>query len=351
MNTIKGKITNISYTPLMCSTLNEYSIHELDQALCKASFLLNVDETNKVAISWWVSPKRTRSYPYARVYNTLNYSGKRITIIPIMKDEGYDGDRDYLQFDTIALMSLLNVHVIIAYYETAEKNLRYDNKITNQKFDLAFLKHKIESICRIQQSDALHWNMEELNKIDSIGRLSISYYEKISRELNVRMSNFELARDRIREISKSKDEFLRISRFQAAGAQHRESLTTQPGEVVDGSKAKITIVNYLGGEYFFTTDETDLNENCLKLIEAKHSHSINSLPAESDIKDGLIKMILYTNLKHVTCNEVNVEVTVQPCLKLTNSNSNFTHLSKSKRKLLDLLQEEAKTNSFEVILM
>lgn len=347
MNNIRGKITNIVYTPLMCSQLNEYSINDLSIALSDASFLLNVDATNKVAVSWWVSPKRTRSYPYSRVYNTLNFSGKRITIIPIMKDEGYDGDRDYLQFDTIALMSLLNVHVIIAYYTNAEKNYSYSNKITNQKFDISFLKSKIESICRSQQSDALHWNMDELSNIESIGNLSISCYERISKELNVRMSNFQLAKERIKEISKSREEFLRISRIQAASAQHRESLTTQPSEVVDGSKGKITIENYLGGEYFFTTDETELKDTNLKMIEAKHSSLRNSLPSEADIKDGLIKMILYTNLEDVICN--GAEVTVSPCLKLTNSNSDFQNLTKSKKNLLKLLEQEAEINSFQIL--
>ena len=53
-------------------------------------------------LSKWVSPKRTRSYPYARVYNTLRCP-KRITVIPIVKDEGKNGDRDFIQWDTVSL--------------------------------------------------------------------------------------------------------------------------------------------------------------------------------------------------------------------------------------------------------
>ena len=71
-----------------------------------ATFLLKIDE-NVVAVSWWVSPKRTRSYPYTRVYDSLGFSGKKVTVIPIIKDEGFDGDRDFLQWDTVSLMSLL----------------------------------------------------------------------------------------------------------------------------------------------------------------------------------------------------------------------------------------------------
>ena len=96
-------------------------------------FALDINSRNKIAVSSWVSPKRTRSYPYARVYDTLGFAGKKVTVIPVIKDEGFDGDRDFLQWDTISLMSLLGVYVIISYYVDADKSLRYQNKITNQR--------------------------------------------------------------------------------------------------------------------------------------------------------------------------------------------------------------------------
>lgn len=349
INDIKGKITNIKYTPFLCSTLPEHNLSDLDSALQKdASFLLNFDGTNKVAVSWWVSAKRTRSYPYSRVYNTLNFSGKRITIIPIFKDEGFDGDRDFLQFDTVALMSLLNVHVIIAYYTKAEKSPNYDNKITAQRFDTEFLKMKIGQIISAQQSDALHWNMDELTNIFEVGNKAIESYIKISKKLNVKMTSFDKAKTRLTEISKSREHFLKKSREYAAKAQTRETLTTQPKESVDGTKGKITIENYLGGEYYFTVDETEHKGDNLLLIEAKHSKTENKLPSKDDIKDGLIKMILYSNLESVTCNGKKTKAF--PFLKLTNSNGNFSKLSAKEITTLDLLKKEAATNKFQIIL-
>jgi len=50
--------------------------------------------------------QRTRSYPFERVYNTLEHS-KKITVIPVVKDEGMTGDRDYIQWDTVALTDVL----------------------------------------------------------------------------------------------------------------------------------------------------------------------------------------------------------------------------------------------------
>jgi len=93
-----AKITGIKYKPFLCRQLNIYPLEELNKALSKdATFILNIDSKNQIAISWWVSAKRTRSYPYARVYDSLGFSGKKATIIPIVKDEGIEGDRDFLQ--------------------------------------------------------------------------------------------------------------------------------------------------------------------------------------------------------------------------------------------------------------
>src|SRR4030043_900167 len=119
---IIAEIPGITYKFLLCKELKEYLEVDINSAMSKtASFIFKFDDNNKIAISKWTSPKRTRTYPYARVYDTLGFAGKRTTIIPLIKDEGKNGDRDYLQWDTISLMSLLNVYVIIAYYEDAIK--------------------------------------------------------------------------------------------------------------------------------------------------------------------------------------------------------------------------------------
>ncbi len=53
--------------------------------------------------------------------------------------------------------------------------------------------------------------------------------------------------------------FMNTSRNKAKLAQNRESLTIQPKEhLVTITKATITIKNYLGGLYYFTTDEIKL---------------------------------------------------------------------------------------------
>jgi len=113
-------IAGIKYNQHLKCNLTVVSLAGFNINSAKSSCVIS-DGQNRLAISKWVSPKRTRSYPYERVYNTFSVS-KRITIIPVVKDEGAAGDRDFLQWDTFSLMSLLDVYVIPAYYETAEKH-------------------------------------------------------------------------------------------------------------------------------------------------------------------------------------------------------------------------------------
>ncbi len=343
-----AKITGIIYKPLLCRKLKNYPISDLRSALSQnGSFILSLDGQKHLALSWWVSAKRTRSYPYARVYDTLSFDGKKVTIIPIMKDEGKEGDRDFLQWDTISLMSLLGLYVIIGYYKDAEKSQRYVHKITNQRFDVHYIKKEIKNILSYQ-SDALHWNLSQTEKIEGIARAALSSYKRISKNLGVEMHSRTFAERRINEIIKGKETFMQLSRELAKKAQDRESITKQPKERLSGSKATLTIKNYLGGYYFLTCDEVKIENETIYLIEGKHSKQ-SSIPSLEDIKDGLLKMILFTNLKQVKIGDL--EYNPIPVLKLT-SDIKFLrdNLRKSQVDYLRELKREANENNFRVVI-
>lgn len=342
---ISAKITGIKYTPFLCRDLEIFDIRDLRHALSKKSvFVLNSNKKH-FAISWWVSAKRTRSYPYTRVYDSLGFSGKKVTIIPVMKDEGKRGDRDFLQWDTISLMSLLGVYVIIAYYKNAKKSSRYKNKITNQRFDICHIKQEIQKLFSYQ-SDALHWNLSQIENIGNIGKKAIKSYRKISQDLSIEMHSETLAKKRIEEILKGKDDFMNLSRELAKEAQKRETITIQPKENLSGKKGAITIKNYLGGYYYFTVDEVRIKRNKIYLIEAKHS-KINHLPSLEDIKDGLLKMILFSNLQEIKIGSKQFLLT--PILKLTSSEGfKIEKLNEKQKKIFNLLQKEATENNFSL---
>lgn len=128
-----AKIKNFSYIKSFGQDLERYDFDNINNLPSKC--IVNF-ENKSFALSKWVSPKRTRSYPYARVYDTFSSgTNKVVTIIPLIKDEGINGDRDYLQWDSLSLMSLLNVYVIIAFYDKADLHPTKQGKITNQQFN------------------------------------------------------------------------------------------------------------------------------------------------------------------------------------------------------------------------
>lgn len=340
-----AKISGIKYHPFLCRELEPFDFENLEKALSCTSFILNIDKDNKVAISWWVSAKRTRSYPYVRIYDTLGFLGKKITIIPVFKDEGRDGDRDFLQWDTVSLMSLLGIYVIIAYYNKADKSERYKNKITNQRFDIDYIRGQVKNIIAYQ-SDALHWNLAHLNDVGNVSVKALNAYDRISKKLGIEMHSRELAEKRIRELLKGKDDFIKLSRLLAEKAQRRESLTLQPKEKLVGTKAIITIQNYLGGYYYFTSDEVEFNSEEVFLIECKHSQN-NCFPSLDDIKDGLVKMILFSNLEKINIDGKDFKPIA--VLKLT-AGDKFDEgkLSISQKDTLKVLHKESKLNNFEI---
>ena len=353
---ITAQITGIEYNPKLTNDLKVFDFKGFNINELPANCLINYDGFS-FGLSKWVSPKRTRSYPYERVYNTLG-TAKRITVIPIIKDEGKKGDRDFIQWDTISLMSLLDIFVVFTYYKTAEKHKTRTNKITNQQFDNELVKQKISEI-KNYHSSALHWNLKEIKEsFPNLIQKAKEAYNSIGQQLGVEFHN-EQGIDRFADkFTNGVKDFMQSSRQKAQEAQNREMQTIQPKEALSTlTKATITIENYLGGKYYFTTDEIKIEKDKIYLIEAKHSKN-SLLPSIGDIKDGLLKMILYTNLKNVSVNDK--KYTAIPVLKLTSSKltkhiyqteiDTNTELNKRQKEILKKLFNEANENKFKVII-
>ena len=152
----------------------------------------------------------------------------------------------------------------------------------------------------------------------------------------------------IKKLLKGKEVFMNMSRDLAHNAQKRESVTIQPKEKLTGIKAILTIKNYLGGYYYFTADEAEINKDSLYLIEAKNSKQ-NKLPSLSDIKEGLFKMILFTNLEDVKVDGKNY--TQIPVLKLTTKTGfEIKGINDSEKEILNLLKKESNINGFKILI-
>ena len=354
---LQATITNFSYQKCWVESLPCVDFADINDLPSKC--LVNFKD-KRFALSKWVSPKRTRSYPYARVYDTFDSTANKVVaIIPLIKDEGANGDMDYLQWDTLSLMSLLNVYVIIAFYDKAELNPRHKGKITHQKFNNDYILHQLNELCTYHQS-ALHYNLNQLStqNLSKLVNLAKNAYKNISNSLNIALHNSQSIDKFAAKITQNKDDFIAFSREKAKKAQNAEALTEQPKEFIGiGQKDKIVIENYLGGQYFFTIDDIFIKDDILHLCESKHSKNA-LLPSSDDIKDGLLKLMLYNNLAKIQGFErfkVILRLTssaLQANFKLPNSNLNTFitqhKFSSAQNSMLNALNNEAKNNHFEI---
>lgn len=353
---ITGEINEIKYQPLLTNTLKKIAPEGFDVNKSPPAFLYG-----ELAVSRWVSPKRTRSYPYERIYNTLK-SLQKVTIIPIIKDEGKDGERDFLQFDTVSLLNLLDVYLILGYYVDATRDAKAE--LTNQQFDNAFIIKKLTELQQFKGT-ATEWNLRELNGISQIAEKAKTAYAEIAKRTEVTLHDEKGIDNFVARIGKSLEEFRNFSRQKSQQAQGREFVTTQPKEALSSdTKARVTITDKSGGKYFLTCDETKFDGKTLTLMEAKHSARAK-MPSASDIKDGLLKMMLYTNLKNVKVGKESV--TLKVAIRLTSdklqgsisSNADSVKVdeflqknafSKNQTGFVKKLFEEAQANNFEIIL-
>lgn len=297
-------------------TLDEFNVNH-----SKAYGIIQLENT-EIAYSTWVSPKRTRSYPFARIYNTYNAS-KILTIIPIIKDEGKDGDLDKLQYSTISWMNLLNIYIVLGYYEDAKKSDKkgqsHRDKLTQQKFNNEFVKSQIQEIVEYKQS-ALHWNKNLFEeRFVEIFNQSLNSYTKISEATGVLIHSHTLMEQYLKKVTENFEEFKNISLKGSQEASNREALTSHNLEhLVDGIKATFCIKNYLGGTYYLTPDEIIKVKMDNYIIQESKNSTKSALPSMDDIQDGLFKLILFSNIDSLELNNEKIDFSVR--LKLTGKN-------------------------------
>lgn len=337
---------NYTYVINSDNVLDELRLSDIlsEKVKIKPSFIVK-DGDNQAAISFWVSAKRTRSYPYTRIYETLSRENcKKITIFPVVKDEGYDGDRDYIQWDTFSICSYLNVYTIPAYYVKAEKNTKYKNKVTSLRFDPKFLVDKIKLILETKLSSS-DWNNRERNAIGELITPIIDGYEKIHKETGVKFHNYDDLKSNL-ELMRDSKSFKSSSQEKSSQAQDREKVTTQPKEELFGlPKGKVTLSDSSGGLYTWTVDAYYEHDKDIHLIEMKHSKQ--GIPSMSDIKDALFKFHFYANILEI--HDGDTKLIPKPTLLLSSATETTSKIMNNGniKKVLD----EAKINGIVVIVI
>ena len=365
---LTGFVPNVKYTTFLHKEkLNIYDIDRFNVNTAQKSGLIDLGTPgNHIAYSKWVTPKRTRTYPYRDIYNTYSYNAKRVAIIPIIKDEGKDGDNDRINAITFSWMNLINVYIILGWYEDADLNLRNPqkkDKITNQRLNAEYVKEKIYEISNYQAT-ALHWNTSHFKAdFERVYLNAVVSYDKISLEKDVAMHNPKNHLDMLEKFKVddhfSIDAFKRETLPRSLGAAHRESVTDHKFEsLTEDAKGIFYISNYLGGEYHLTADEIYWENDQLVIQESKNTKG--KLPSDNDIRDGLFKLILFNNMENVGFAD-RVDVPFITRLKLTGTfigNLNLpcaddlvsdfceeNQLKPAKQKTIRLLNQEAAENN------
>ena len=217
-------------------------------------------------------------------------------------------------------MNLLDIYIILAWYEDAERKAGTTDRITDQILNVESVREKLIEVSQYRMS-ALHWNTTHFEKdFESIYLNAVDGYKKISLEKNVSVHN---PRDHLETLEKFKvgghfnlEAFKQVSLPQSYRAAHRESVTTHLLEYLkENTKGVFRISNYLGGQYYLTADEVYWESNQLIIQESKNS-STGKLPSEDDIKDGLFKLMLFAKMEDLAVDgRKNVQFTTR--LKLT----------------------------------
>ncbi len=343
---INAKIGDFKYRPVMCK--QNLARHDSIQNVFSSSSpsIFKHSSGLNFSISRWVSPKRTRSYPFTRVYDSFGVapSTKILTVIPVVKDEGRNGDRDFLQYDTISMMSLIGVYAIISYYDSAIKSDK-PQKITNQQFNYQQITQELEKLTTYSGS-VVEWNREQLAHYLDLAETALDQYGSIGSDLGVAMHSRDLGMQKLHEMFNNPGGHSSSSRKLAERAQIREVEILHADEKVVGEKAILNINDHMGGIYHLTTDECEIDEEKLFLIEAKNSGN-KRLPTLINIKDGLFKMMLFTNIKNAAVGDI--PLTPHAVLKLTSDLSYSKHdMSNNEIRICEKLNEEAKLNGFSI---
>jgi hypothetical protein len=160
------------------------------------------------------------------------------------------------------------------------------------------------------------------------------------------MNSAKSAKSRISKLLQGREVFKTLSRRLAESAQSREITTVQPKEKLTGEKASITIRDQLGGQYFFTVDEAREEGGKVLLVEGKHSKG-DRIPSVADIKDALLKLMIYVNLENVRVDGTRLP---SAAVLLLTTGPKFSSSRLASNAQFLLLKQEAAANHFQIFL-
>ena len=261
-----------------------------------------------VAISVWTTPKRTKTYPFPRVYSTLGHHGKKITIIPVQASYGKHGDDNKLQPGTISWMSGLGVYVIVGVYTKAKMrpkgkaaanaskgkaSTQGEPVFTSFEFENDGLLEQVREIVS-ERPKVEDWNQKQLIRIPSLLKASIENNRRLGKELGVVVRSFKPLEKKLGVWNTDMPKFLLDCDRESEKAQHREFTSDQKLENVPGKKGKFNVDMGNSKTIFLTADSVsvDKKKKTIEILEGKHTTK-GKFPDENDVLDALFKLMIF----------------------------------------------------------
>ena len=317
---LQGVIRDLKYEPQLKSPdLPRFRLESFDVNAAAAAGFIEFEDGSSLPYSKWKSPKPSRTYPSASMYKVY-HCPKPLAVIPILKDEGAGSqNNDRLTYTTYSRMNLLNIHVILAWYESGEPHHARPNRIQNQLLNSSHVRELILEAKKYKQS-AMHWNRMHFERdFAKIFRRAVNSYVSIGAaydlEMNSADNHLALLEQYLHNGEFKIDLFARYSGRRSASAAKREAMTVHELEhLADGDKAYFDLVNWLGGTYHVTADEVYWEDGKLIIQESKNTTTAK-LPAPGDIRDGLFKNILFHNIDELRLGDERIDFATR--LKLT----------------------------------
>ena len=265
-------------------------------------------ESEVVAISVWTTPKRTKTYPFPRVYSTLGHDGKKITIIPVQASYGKHGDDNKLQPSTISWMSGLGVYVIVGVFTKAKMRPKgkaaanaKEGKVSTQG-EPVFTSFEFENDELLEQVKEIvskcpkveDWNQKQLVRIPSLLKIAIENNRRLGKELGVFVRSFKSLEKKLGVWNTDIPKFLLDCDKESEKAQHREFSSDQKLENVPGKKGKFNVNMGNSKTIFLTADSVsiDQKEKIIEILEGKHTTK-GKFPDENDVLDALFKLMIF----------------------------------------------------------
>ncbi|NCO42284.1 MAG: hypothetical protein COZ06_28165 [Armatimonadetes bacterium CG_4_10_14_3_um_filter_66_18] len=256
-------------------------------------------------VSQWETPKRTRTYPLARVYRLLQSPHRRGALIPAVKDEGSGLNPDVLGLDTLHLLTLFGVYAVVGHYLGArgETQKRRSGEevlvLRDQRLDFEAALTKLE-VAAAPEVSVVDWNRGEVDLFAVSLERSAAAYRRLHEQTGVPLTTVASCERRLAVLHDGGlPAYVRWSDRFRLRSQHAETVSVQPKEHLVGPAAKVLVDLRLdcdlgAGEQVWlhlAPDEGWVVGNQVFVLEKKAN------PSENDLLGAIFKNMAFRSMK------------------------------------------------------